>query len=175
MLNVFLPDRKINDIFELDATFFKRENIRGIVVDLDNTLVPWNVKHATEEVKKWIESIKNAGISIMIFSNNDRERVQTFAEPLGIPFIYRAKKPNQRTFHRAAKMMGISRGQLGVIGDQLLTDMLGGNLYGAYTILVNPIVQSDAPITKFNRMIERIIIRYFERKGIFIRGVTNDE
>lgn len=173
-MNIFLPNRKINNIFELDVAFFHEEGIRGIVIDLDNTLVAWNVKYAPEEVEAWLKRLQEAGIKITICSNNDENRVKTFAKPLNIPYIYRAKKPLQGAFIKAAKKMGTHRGQLAVIGDQLLTDMLGGNLYGAYTILVDPIVPSDAPVTKFNRFIEQMIIRYFIRKGIIIRGVSHD-
>lgn len=171
-MNIFLPDRKINNIFELDGTFLQNEAIRGIVIDLDNTLAPWYEKHANEKVRTWLKDIQAGGMKVTIFSNNDRERVKTFAEPLGIPYIHRAKKPLQRAFAQVAKQMGIERGQLAVIGDQLLTDILGGNLYGAYTILVDPLVASDAPATKFNRFIEKQIIRYFASKGISIRGVN---
>src|SRR5690625_5296560 len=101
----------------------------------------------------------------MIFSNNDKERVTTFAEPLKTPFVYKAQKPLQKAFRKAKDVMGLNDDEIVVIGDQLLTDILGGNRAGFYTILVVPIVQSDAAITKFNRRLERLILNYFYRKG----------
>src|SRR5690625_3364341 len=141
------------------------KNIKGIIIDLDNTLVPWNVAHATDEVKNWLQLMKDAQIHVMIFSNNNKERVALFAEPLETPFVYKAKKPLQKAFRKAKKVMGFHDDEIAVIGDQLLTDILGGNRAGFYTILVVPIVQSDAAITTFNRKIERLILNYFYRKG----------
>lgn len=173
-MNIFLPNHQANSIYDLNPTIFLNEGIRGIVVDLDNTLVPWNVSHATDEVIQWLNSLTDAGLSVIIFSNNDEQRVEAFAKPLGIPFIHRAKKPLQGAFKRARNQMGISSGQLAVIGDQLLTDILGGNLSGAYTILVVPIVNSDARVTKFNRFIEKLILNYFKKRGKQIRGAIDE-
>jgi len=149
--------------------------IKGVVVDLDNTLVPWNVKEATDEVRVWLKTLQDAGLYVFIFSNNNEERVRYFAEPLQIPYLARARKPLKKSFAHVKKQMNISRGQLAVIGDQLLTDVLGGNRFGAYTILVRPIVESDAPVTKFNRQIEKIILNYFYRTGKLTRSVVKDD
>lgn len=170
MLNLFLPNKHVQSIYDLTPELFKDEGISGVVVDLDNTLVPWNVADASENVRNWLFSLIDANLQVIIFSNNDEERVRRFAEPLEIPYIYRAKKPLKKSFEKATKMMGISKGQLAVVGDQLLTDILGGNNIGAYTVLVVPIVQTDAPITQFNRRIEKLIMDHFIRTGK-LRGV----
>lgn len=174
MLRLFLPKRQVRTIFELEPDWFKKEGIRGIVIDLDNTLVPWNVADAPDEVKKWIQLLVESGLQVTIFSNNSRDRVKQFAKPLNVPYVYRAKKPLEFGFKQAAKKMNISSGELAVIGDQLLTDVLGGNYFGAYTILVNPLVESDAPITKFNRRIEKLILNYFQRTGKMSRSVMDE-
>lgn len=173
-MNLFLPNKHVQSIYELTPEMFKDEGIRGIVVDLDNTLVPWNVADAPEEVKGWLKSLKEANLDVIIFSNNDEERVKRFAKPLCVPYIHRAKKPLQNSFATAASIMNISSGQLAVIGDQLLTDILGGNRFGAYTVLVVPIVESDAPITRFNRQIEKQIMNHFFRTGKLMRSVINE-
>lgn len=174
MLNLFLPNKHVQSVFELTPDFFKSEGIKGIVVDLDNTLVPWDVADCPEKVSQWLKSLIDAGLHVIIFSNNNEERVQRFAKPLDIPYIPRAKKPLTAAFHKAASLMNVSSGQLAVVGDQLLTDILGGNRFGAYTILVVPIVESDAPITQFNRRMERIIMNRFYETGRLQRSVTND-
>jgi HAD superfamily phosphatase (TIGR01668 family) len=148
---------------------------KGIIVDLDNTLVPWNVQHATEEVLSWLKQMEEAGIQVTIFSNNNQDRVTLFAEPLGTPFVYKANKPLRRAFRQAQQTMGLNKNEIVVIGDQLLTDILGGNLAGFDTILVVPIVESDAPITKFNRRLERLILNYFYRKGKLTRRIANGD
>lgn len=174
MLNLFLPNKHVQSIYELTPEIFKDEGIRAIVVDLDNTLVPWNVADAPEEVRVWLESLIEAKLDLIVFSNNNEERVRRFAEPLNIPYIHRAKKPLQNAFKKAAKLMNVSSGQLAVVGDQLLTDILGGNRFGAYTVLVVPIVESDAPVTKFNRQIEKQIMNHFFRTGKLMRSVVNE-
>lgn len=173
-MRLFLPNRHVRSIFELKPEWFIQEGIKGIVIDLDNTLIPWNVKEVPDEVKRWLQTLINSGLQVTIFSNNNRDRVKHFANPLQIPYVYRAKKPLRFGFERAAKKMNVSPGELAVIGDQLLTDVFGGNQFGAYTILVTPLVQSDAPITKLNRQVEKIILRYFYRKGKLSRSVTDE-
>lgn len=119
--------------------------------------------------------MEKADIQVTIFSNNKENRVTVFAEPLKTPFVYKANKPLPRAFRRAQKTMKLNKDEIVVIGDQLLTDILGGNRAGFYTILVVPIVQSDAPITKFNRNLERMILNYFYRKGKLTRRMVDGE
>lgn len=173
MLNLFLPNKHVDSIFEIKPEFLQSIGKRGVIIDLDNTLVPWNVDHATEEVIQWLKKMEEASIKVTIFSNNTKERVTVFADPLKTPFIYKARKPLQRAFKQANEQMQLRRDEIVVIGDQLLTDIFGGNRAGFYTILVVPIVQSDAPITKFNRNLERLILNYFYRKGKLTRRMTN--
>lgn len=175
MFNLFLPKKHVNSIFDITPDFLQSEGKKGIIIDLDNTLVPWNVSHATDEVIEWLNKMAEADIKVTIFSNNNKERVTIFAEPLKTPFIYKANKPLQRAFRRAKTMMELEQNEIVVIGDQLLTDILGGNRAGFYTILVVPIVQSDAPITKFNRNLERLILNHFYRKGKLSRRMTDGE
>ena len=122
---------------------------------------------AQHEVDKAnFEAVKAEGISITIVSNNNETRVGNFAKPLDIPFIHRAKKPMGAAFRKAVMQMGIKREESVVIGDQLLTDIFGGNRSGFHTILVLPVAQSDGLATKFNRMVERRIMAFFKKKGM---------
>ncbi|MFD2209241.1 YqeG family HAD IIIA-type phosphatase [Virgibacillus halophilus] len=165
MLNLFLPNQHVKSIFEIQPEDLKRNGIKGIITDLDNTLVAWNQKEATVEVTEWFERMKAHDIKITIVSNNNQERVQFFCEPLSAPFLYSARKPLKRAFKTAAKQMKLEKKQVVVIGDQLMTDILGGNMAGLYTILVVPIVQTDGKITKLNRKIERYILGKLRKKG----------
>lgn len=165
MLNRFLPDAHVKTIFDIQPEFLKKRGIKGIITDLDNTLVAWDVKDATPEVIRWFQLMDEHDIKITILSNNNMERVQAFSDPLGTPYVYSARKPLKRAFKRVAKQMNLKKEEIVVIGDQLLTDVLGGNSAGFQTILVVPIVRSDAKITQFNRRIERIILNYFRKKG----------
>ncbi|MHA6252176.1 YqeG family HAD IIIA-type phosphatase [Oceanobacillus sp. CAU 1775] len=165
MLRRFLPNENVKTIFDIQPEALKARGIKGIITDLDNTLVAWDVKNATPEIVKWFELMKQHEIKVTILSNNKLERVKAFSDPLGTPYVYSARKPLSRAFKRVAKEMGLDRSEVVVIGDQLLTDVLGGNSAGFYTILVVPIVETDAKITKFNRKIERRILNYFRSKG----------
>lgn len=165
MLNKFLPNQHVKSIFDIKAEELKERGIKGIITDLDNTLVAWDVKDATPEVIAWFEQMKKSDIKVTIISNNNQDRVKVFSDPLGTPYVYSARKPLRRAFNKAVKEMNLGKSEVVVIGDQLLTDVFGGNSAGFYTILVVPIVQSDAKITQFNRRIERIILNYFRSKG----------
>lgn len=165
MLIDFLPNDHVKSVFDIQAATLKQKGIKGIITDLDNTLVAWDVKDATPEVIQWFKQMKDHDIKVTIISNNKEERVKVFSEPLETPFVFSARKPLRRAFKTVAKEMGLEREDMVVIGDQLLTDVLGGNRAGFYTILVVPIVQSDGKITRINRMIERRLLNYFRRKG----------
>lgn len=165
MLKKFLPNKQIKHFTDVSASFLKKENKNGVIVDLDNTLVPWNIAHATDEVIHWLTELQNNDIKVTIFSNNNEERVRIFAEPLHIPFIAKANKPLKGGFKRAKKALLLQDDEIVVIGDQLLTDVFGGNRSNLYTILVDPLVTSDARITTFNRKIERMILNRFYKKG----------
>lgn len=169
MLDVFLPNKQIKSIFDLKPEDLKAEGIKGLVVDLDNTLTPWNKAFATREVKKWFELFTSNDIQLLIFSNNQVDRVTTFAYPINIPYIGRAKKPLPKAFKQACKNLELKTNEVAIIGDQLLTDILGGNIAGLYTILVDPLVRSDAPITQFNRKIESLLLERFYKKGQLAR------
>ena len=166
MLNRFLPNEHVKSVFEISPEKLKEKNMKGIITDLDNTLVAWDVKQATPEIIEWFKLMEQNDIKVTIISNNNEERVKFFSEPLNTPFVFSARKPLRKSFARAAKQMGLKREEIVVIGDQLLTDVLGGNNAGFYTILVVPIVKSDGALTRINRKIERRILGWLRKKGM---------
>jgi len=165
VLSRFLPNKYVKSIFDIQPESLKDKGIKGIITDLDNTLVAWDVEHATPEVIEWFNLMKEHDIKITIISNNNVDRVKVFSEPLDTPFIYSARKPLKRAFKKVQKNMGLKKEEIVVIGDQVLTDVLGGNSAGLYTILVVPIVQTDGKITRINRKIERIILKKLRNQG----------
>ena len=171
---MFLPNKQINSIYDLEPKDLKESGIKGLVVDLDNTLIPWNKAFATEEVKDWFELFISSEIELLVISNNQVDRVTTFAYPINIPYIGRAKKPFPNAFKQACNTLQLKTSEVAIIGDQLLTDVLGGNLAGLYTILVDPLVRSDAPITKFNRRVESLLLERFYKKGQLKRRQINE-
>nr|WP_082820578.1 YqeG family HAD IIIA-type phosphatase [Fictibacillus phosphorivorans] len=166
MLKHFLPDQHVQNILDITPEMLVERGVKGIITDLDNTLVEWDRPEATPELIEWFTSIKEKGILITIVSNNTQHRVKSFSDPVGIPFIYSARKPMTKAFKRALKDMKLKNEEVVVIGDQLLTDVLGGNRLGLHTILVVPVASSDGFWTRFNRKIERIILSWMKRKGM---------
>jgi uncharacterized protein len=166
VLKKFLPNQHVKSIFEIEPNDLKEKGIKGIITDLDNTLVEWDRPEATPKVIQWFEKMKQNEIQVTIVSNNNEARVKLFSDPLKIPFIYRAKKPMSHAFNQAASRMNLKREETVVIGDQLLTDVLGGNRGGFHTILVVPVAQNDGMATKFNRFVERRIMNWFRKKGL---------
>lgn len=166
MLKQFLPNEHFKSVLDISPEKLKARGIKGIITDLDNTLVEWDRPSATPQLVKWFDEIKRNNIMVTIVSNNHEDRVKAFADPLQIPFIFQARKPLGRAFKQALAQMGMQKDEVVVIGDQLLTDVLGGNRSGFHTILVVPVAQTDGLATKFNRFVERRIMNWFRKKGM---------
>jgi uncharacterized protein len=166
MLQYFLPNEYVKSVLDITPDELKQKGIKGIITDLDNTLVEWDRPAATPQLIKWFAEMKKHGIQIVIVSNNNENRVRTFAAPLEIPFIFAARKPMVRAFRQALQEMNLKKEEAVVIGDQLLTDILGGNRLGMHTILVVPVAQTDGFWTRFNRKIERKLLEMMKRKGM---------
>lgn len=162
----FMPDEYVKDIFHISPDSLKEKGIKGIMTDLDNTLVEWDRPEATPEIIEWIRSMEQAGLQVTILSNNKELRVKAFCDPIGAPFICAARKPLRKSFTRALSMMGLKKEEVVMVGDQLMTDILGGNRFGVHTILVVPVASSDGFFTKFNRMMERRIMGKLKRSGM---------
>ncbi|KIY22071.1 MULTISPECIES: YqeG family HAD IIIA-type phosphatase [Mesobacillus] len=165
MLKHFLPDQHVKNIFEIDPDGLREKGVKGIITDLDNTLVEWDQPTASPKLIEWFDNMRRNEILITIVSNNNEQRVKAFSDPLQIPFIFQARKPMTRAFNRALKQMGLRKEETVVIGDQLLTDVLGGNRSGFHTILVIPVAQTDGFVTRFNRKVERRILNWFRKQG----------
>lgn len=166
MFERLLPDQIVNTIYDIDLDELKTRRVRGIVTDLDNTLVSARTELATPELIAWLETVREAGFKVVVVSNNNLQRVAKFAEPLGIPFIYAARKPMVKAFRRALEKLRLPPDEVVVVGDQLMTDMLGGRKAGLRTILVSPIALAEEGFgTRINRRIEKFVLARLRRKG----------
>ncbi|MCA1200725.1 YqeG family HAD IIIA-type phosphatase [Priestia flexa] len=166
MLKLFLPNQHVKSVLQIKPEELIERGVKGIITDLDNTLVEWDRPDATPELIEWFKLMQEHGIKITIVSNNVEKRVKLFSDPVGLPFVHQARKPMRKAFRRALLDMDLQKDEVVVIGDQLLTDVLGGNRLGVYTILVVPVAQTDGFITKFNRKMERRILAWMKRKGM---------
>lgn len=135
-----------DNIFDLTGAELAEKGITLLLADLDNTLVPYGVPVPTDEVRAWNETLKEAGVTLFVLSNNrhaDRPRI--FCEAMDIPFIGHAGKPKTPSFYKAMELMGAKPEQTAIVGDQIFTDVLGGNRAGVTTILVKPIRLAGNP------------------------------
>ncbi|CAH8709001.1 YqeG family HAD IIIA-type phosphatase [Paenibacillus thiaminolyticus] len=168
MLERLIPRLRVSSVYDIDLDKLAEQGIRGIITDLDNTLVGAKVPEATPELAAWLKEVDRRGFKVVIVSNNDHTRVSRFAVPLDLPFIHAARKPAQRAFRQALSLMGLKPDQTAVIGDQMLTDVLGGNRLGIFTILVQPIaIQDEGWGTRINRRIERYATARLKRRGLW--------
>ncbi|UFJ38900.1 YqeG family HAD IIIA-type phosphatase [Brevibacillus humidisoli] len=165
-LRKLMPNEFVESIHDINMEDLRSRQIRAIITDLDNTLVEWDRPLATPEVERWFAEMRQAGIQVTVVSNNKQERVLTFCQPLGVNFIWAARKPTSQAFIRAVEKMNVRIEETVVIGDQLFTDVLGGNLLGFYTILVVPVTDTDGFWTRFNRWLERVALYWMRRKGM---------
>lgn len=168
MFKRLLPDQIVNTVFDIDLDELQAHGVKGIITDLDNTLVSAATPLATPKLIAWLDLVKERGFKVIILSNNNNTRVGKFAEPLGIPFIPAARKPAGAAFRRALKLMELSSEQAVVVGDQMLTDVLGGRRAGLHTILVTPIApKEEGWATQINRRIEKIALARLRKKGLW--------
>lgn len=161
----FMPNDYVQSVFQIDIEKLANSGFKGIITDLDNTLVGWDVKTPTKEIQEWFKKTNDLGLTITIVSNNNEKRVSGFSKDLDVDFIFKARKPMGRAFKKAIQHMNIKPEETIVIGDQMLTDVLGGNNNGLYTIMVVPVKKTDGFLTRLNRIIERRLLNYFKRKG----------
>ncbi len=164
MLKALKPDQHLNDIFELDAKYLQSLGIKGIISDMDNTIVPWNNRNLNPRLVEWFAMLKKMGFKLFIISNNSKDSGGQLAFELGIPAIFYAVKPRRRAFRKALEHMQLSSKEVAVIGDQIFTDVLGGNRLGLHTILVTPISEKEFIWTKLMRLLERIVLKRQMRK-----------
>lgn len=175
MLKRFYPDQYIRSIYDIELDDLKARGIRGLILDLDNTIIARNSSIAPIELKTWIKGLHDSGFKACILSNNWKGRVSSIASQVGLPLVARAAKPRTGAFRQAMSALGTIDNETVVIGDQIFTDVFGGNLAGLYTILVMPMSNHEAFHTKMLRYAERWVMKQWARSlGIGVRVKTGD-
>lgn len=159
MFSKFLPTDYVSSIYHIDLVTLWDSGFRGIVTDLDNTLVAWGTQTAPDKLVAWLRHAQDLGFAVCILSNNHDVRVSAFAAPLGLCAIARARKPRTKAYRKAMAMMGTRIDQTVMVGDQLFTDIWGGNRLGVHTILVTPVPGREHRGTTMIRVVERCVLR----------------
>lgn len=127
-------------VLDLDCNTLKQHGLKGLVLDVDETLVPFRMAQVSEELLPWVEEIRQVA-SLWLVSNNISEaRIRRIAKSLDLPYIFGAGKPSRRKVRRAVEAMELPVEQVGMVGDRLFTDVLAGNRLGMFTVLVKPMV-----------------------------------
>lgn len=172
ILKLFTPKYYIHRYDALTPNYLKARGISVLLCDIDNTLVAHDVALPDEQVVQFIQRFIDAGIHVIFVSNNVEERVKKFVEGCGVQlnFYPFAMKPLSKTYRKVLKEYGYNRKQVAMLGDQLLTDILGANWMGFYTVLTAPIVQRDLSFTKVNRIFESAIFYLLKRTGKLKKG-----
>lgn len=166
----YIPDMYQKNIFSIDYQKLLNKGIKCILFDLDNTLVPITNCKPNEEVKKLFNDLKDKGFKVIIFSNSTKKRLKNFKDELQVECISSARKPMKNKFLYVLENYQLNINEVAIIGDQILTDIVGGNKVGIMTILVTPISDKDFFITKFNRIRERHIMKKLRNKDLFSKG-----
>ena len=154
---ILYPNEHYRNVREITIEFLRQNKLNALILDVDNTLIDYD-KNLDEETVKWAENLKENGIKLYILSNsNKKEKVKAVAEKLKIQYEYFGKKPLKTGFKKVQSKLGEKAENIGVVGDQIFTDVLGGNRCKMFTILVEPIAEKDIWITLLKRPLENAI------------------
>ncbi len=164
MKNLY-PDLYVENISSITASMLTKMGMEAVVLDIDNTLVPHNDPNPTRDVENFLSDMRQGGIKICVVSNNRYERVKPFCDRIGIAdFVCDALKPKAYGYLKAAEIMQIAPEKTVGIGDQIFTDIWGGNRAGCFTILVKPIdISTENAFIKFKRILEKPFIKRIKR------------
>ena len=165
MIKILQPKLFVQSVYDIDLARLAARGMRGLILDLDNTLVGWNQPEASQELVEWLGRVKARQLKTCIVSNNLGDRVERFSRRVGVMAIAKAAKPRRRAFREAMRKMGTHQQQTAVVGDQVFTDIFGGNRLGLFTILVKPLNERELWTTQLVRHIERAVVSRQESAG----------
>lgn len=166
----YIPDIYQKSIYTVDYSKLFSRGIKCLLFDLDNTLMPLDLKEEPKKTKELIISLKQKGFKVIIFSNSVKSRVMKYKKYFDVDAISFACKPFQRKFKRIINDYGFSVNEIAIVGDQMLTDVVGGNKIGITTILINPASKKDNLIGKISRKKEKKIMKKLRDRDLFCKG-----
>ncbi len=157
------PKAYFNNVREIRIDFLQKNKIKALILDVDNTLIDYD-KNLPKETIKWANELEGQGVKLYILSNsNKKQKVKKVAEELGIEYEYFAKKPLKFGFKKVQEKLNEKPEHIAVVGDQIFTDVIGGNRCNMFTILVEPIAEKDIWITRIKRPIENAIKNRYKK------------
>ncbi len=163
MFKKLYPTKYLDSSYSIDYEQLYRSGIRGLIYDIDNTLVEHGMP-ATERAIKLFEQLRSIGFDTCLISNNKEPRVKQFADAVGSKYVYDAHKPSRKNYIRAMELMGTDTGNTYFIGDQIFTDVYGANRAGIPSILVKPIHPKEEIQIVLKRKLEKIVLFCYKRR-----------
>ena len=161
---IIYPNEYIEKVEDITIEFLQKNKLKALVLDVDNTLIDYN-NYLSPSIIKWAKELKGQGTKMYILSNtNKKQKVQEVSEKLGIPYFYFAKKPLKFGFNKVKKALNEKTENIAVVGDQIFTDVVGGNRAKMFTVLVEPINKKDFWYTAWKRPIENKIKDNYRNK-----------
>ncbi len=155
------PDIKLRGITDITVELLNKNNIKALLLDVDNTMSTHHGTVLTDGLMEWIAKMQQSGIKLMVLSNSKRFRIEPFAARIGLPFISLGCKPLPMGFLRGVRALGEKRKNVAIVGDQIFTDVLGGNATGVKTILLTPIKLEDGWSFKVRRKLEKKLYKKY--------------
>lgn len=144
-------------VTDITPDFLKSEGIKGIILDVDDTLVARKISTPDSSVKSWIETLKENGIKLILLSNNTKKRVKSFAGKIGVPFVSFGLKPLTGGLKKAAEKISCEKANILVVGDQIFTDIFAANIFKVRSLLVEPITENKTLLFKIKRFLEKFV------------------
>lgn len=163
MLKIFYPNEQEDSVYDIQFSQLYEDGIRGMIFDIDNTLVPHGFE-ADDKIIKLLKDLMKSGMQVCLLSNNKEPRVSSFANKVDVPYIFNARKPFIRSYQRAMSIMGTNVSNTVVVGDQIFTDIYGANRVGMHSILVKPIHPREEIQIVLKRYLESIILYFYKRQ-----------
>ena len=166
MFKRFYPHTTAENVFELDREFYTSRGIKGVIFDIDNTLVTADTQTPPKEILEYFSFLENMGIKIAIVSNNYPERVESFCKALPYIYIARAWKPFKKNLKKVKKEFGLSSDEICLVGDQIFTDIYGGLRMKFHTVLVTAVGENETKFVAFKRIFEKAVMdEYYKNTG----------
>ena len=156
-MSFFTPDYYYKTIYDIDFDELKKEGIKLLLIDIDNTIIPWDSAVVNIKLSDLFERLKDSGFVIRLLSNAPKRRTKDIADKLGVEGIGRSYKPFSFNFKKSINAEGFSKNETIMIGDQIFTDLLGAKLAGIKVILVDQLSEKELKATRFMRLLERLV------------------
>lgn len=169
-MSLFCPDLMLDRITSINEELLKKQNIYALILDVDNTLTEHGSQFLRPAVAEWLNEMKKIEIKMVIVSNNTRQRVEPFANQLGLDFVSMSCKPLTVGMTKAQRIFALPPSQIAVVGDQLFTDVVGGNLKGMFTIMVEPFSLEKGALFFFKRSLEKPFVSHYHKRGATANG-----